>query len=129
MEYKGEAYTVEELTAMLLRVVQRNAKKETGISIDDVVITVPVYFSQAERQAVLDAAKIAGLNVISLINENTAAAVQYSIDRQYNVSETHTACFFNMGATDTSVTVVKYSAYNVKSGTCCLPVVRFESAT
>ncbi|XXQ38963.1 Hsp70 protein [Plasmodiophora brassicae] len=126
MEYKGEAYTVEELTAMLLRVVQRNAKKETGISIDDVVITVPVYFSQAERQAVLDAAKIAGLNVISLINENTAAAVQYSIDRQYNVSETHTACFFNMGATDTSVTVVKYSAYNVKSGLSNQTIGQFE---
>jgi hypoxia up-regulated 1 len=104
-------YSAEELVAMTLQDAIRLASDEAGMPVKDVVLTVPVFFSQKQRQALLDAAEIAGLNVLSLINENTAAAVQFGIDLDYNVNTTKTVIFYNMGASSTQVNLVKYSAY------------------
>lgn len=104
-------YSAEELVAMTLQDAIRLASDEAGMPVKDVVLTVPVFFTQKQRQALLDAAEIAGLNVLSLINENTAAAVQFGIDLDHAANTTKTVIFYNMGASSTQVNCVKYSAY------------------
>lgn len=108
---KEITFAAEELVAMNLAHVKRLAEADLKVPVKDCVLTVPHHFTQVERQAVIDAAELAGLNVLSLINENTAAAVQYGIDRKYNVNETHTAIFYNMGTSSTKVILATYSAY------------------
>ncbi len=79
---------------------------------------MPPFFTQIERQALIDAAELAGLNVLSLVNENTAAAVQYGFDRTYTVDDVnagdngHMVLIYNMGTTSTKVSLVGYGAYN-----------------
>jgi len=106
------SYSVEELVAMILTYARRMAEVENDDKeILDAVITVPEYWSQKERQALLDAASIADLKVLSLINENTAAGVEYGIERSYDVDKVEHFIFFNSGSTSTKVSLMKYSAY------------------
>eukprot|EP01083_Nonionella_stella_P010441 29755_1 len=90
------------------------AEKELGADIKDCVITVPEFWSYKERQALLDASQMAGLNVLGLINENTAAALQYALNRDYQENKTEIVVFYNMGSTSTKVSVVKYLSVTVK---------------
>jgi molecular chaperone HscA len=71
-----------EVSADILRVLKRRAEQTLGVAISDAVITVPAYFDDAQRQATKDAAKLAGLNPLRLLNEPTAAAVAYGLDRK-----------------------------------------------
>lgn len=80
----GKLYAPEEISAMILRKLVDDASSHLGEKIKDVVITVPAYFNDAQRQATKDAGKIAGLNVLRIINEPTAAALAYGVDRQKN---------------------------------------------
>ena len=94
---------------MSLEHIIRIAEVDAQAVIAGAVITVPNYWSQAERQAMLDAADLAGLNVYALLNENTAAALQFGIDRKYDnetVPQTH--LFYNMGATSTKVSIATF---------------------
>lgn len=104
-------FSVEEVVAMSLQHVMKIAETDAESPVKDCVITVPPYFTHRERAALLDAAEIAGLNVMSLLNENTAAAIQYGIDRKFVANETHTVLFYNMGSTSTKVDLAVYSAY------------------
>ena len=70
---------------------------------------------QAEREALIDAAEMAGLNVLSLVEENTAAAVQYGIDRVFE-NDSHIMMVYNMGAESTQVSIFEYTAYRTKVG-------------
>ena len=110
----AKSYSVEEITAMKFRHIKKIAQSYTDGEVSDCVITVPEFWSSKERQALKDAAQIAGLNVYGLINENSAAAVQYGLKRDYQTNKTEYMLFYNMGSTKTSVSIVKYSAYEVK---------------
>ena len=110
-------YSADTLTAMLLEQSARVAKehmKDDNV-VKDFVITVPSFFNQFERQAIIDAAEIAGLRILSLIDENTAAALQYGIDRVF-VNSTHKLLLFNMGAKSTQVALVHYNGKYKKRG-------------
>ena len=76
----GKAYKPQELSAMILRKLRQDAEAFLGTSVTDAVITVPAYFNDMQRQATKDAGRIAGLNVLRIINEPTAAALAYGLD-------------------------------------------------
>ncbi len=76
----GKKYTPQEISAMILRKLKEDAESFVGEKVTDAVITVPAYFSDAQRQATKDAGRIAGLNVLRIINEPTAAALAYGLD-------------------------------------------------
>ena len=78
---EGKDYTPEEISAMVLQKLKADAEKQVGSSITQAVITVPAYFNDAQRQATKDAGKIAGLEVLRIINEPTAAALAYGLDK------------------------------------------------
>ncbi|HEX6496080.1 MAG TPA: Fe-S protein assembly chaperone HscA [Acidobacteriaceae bacterium] len=78
----GQQYTPPELSAYILRQLKRNAERYFGAPVTQAVITVPAYFNDAQRQATKDAGRMAGLEVLRLVNEPTAAALAYGLDRQ-----------------------------------------------
>jgi len=81
VEIDGKKYTPQEISARILGKLKRDAEQYLGESVTDAVITVPAYFNDAERQATKDAGEIAGLNVLRIINEPTAAALAYGLDK------------------------------------------------
>eukprot|EP00455_Lapot_gusevi_P038029 TRINITY_DN4264_c0_g2_i1.p1 TRINITY_DN4264_c0_g2~~TRINITY_DN4264_c0_g2_i1.p1 ORF type:complete len:890 (-),score=423.85 TRINITY_DN4264_c0_g2_i1:69-2738(-) len=119
-------FTVEEVMSMILKHAKTISETAAGIEVKDCVITVPPFFTNKERQALLDAADLAGLNVLGLINENTAAALQYSINYDFDANKTANVVFYNMGASSTKVSLVKYSAYLSKVGKTNKTVGQFE---
>ena len=82
VEIEGEDFTPEQVSAMILSKMKADAEKYLGEAVTDAVITVPAYFNDAQRQATKDAGKIAGLNVKRIVNEPTAAALAYGLDKK-----------------------------------------------
>src|ERR1700722_14880957 len=82
IEVGGQQYTPPEISAYILRQLKRNAERYFGAPVTQAVITVPAYFNDAQRQATKDAGRMAGLEVLRLVNEPTAAALAYGLDRQ-----------------------------------------------
>ena len=81
VDIDGKDYTPEEISAMVLQKMKTDAEKQLGAPVTQAVITVPAYFNDAQRQATKDAGKIAGLEVLRIINEPTAAALAYGLDK------------------------------------------------
>lgn len=103
-----EYLTAEEINAMILDYARNlGVMFDNGQKIVDCVITVPCYFTQHERQAILDAASLIGLNVLSLIDETTAAALQYTVNKEF-VNKTHRVMFYDMGAGSVQVSIAEF---------------------
>ncbi|XP_021769992.1 heat shock 70 kDa protein 17-like [Chenopodium quinoa] len=109
----GEIYSLEEMLAMILSYALDLAEFHSKVAVKDAVITVPPYFGQSERKAVIQAAQLAGVNVLSLINEHSGAALQYGIDKKF-ANDSKYVVFYDMGATSTYAALVYFSAYDTK---------------
>src|SRR3954452_11594997 len=94
VEIDGKNYTPQEISARILGKLKRDAESYLGEDVTDAVITVPAYFNDAERQATKEAGEIAGLNVLRIINEPTAAALAYGLDKG---DKDHTILVFDLG--------------------------------
>jgi molecular chaperone DnaK len=101
-EIAGKQYAPEEISAQVLRKLVDDASKYLGEKVNDAVITVPAYFNDAQRQATKDAGKIAGLNVLRIINEPTAAALAYGLDKKKN----ETILVFDLGGGTFDVSIL-----------------------
>jgi hypoxia up-regulated 1 len=117
-------YTPEELMALILQHVNDMSQAHGGKVIKDCVITVPSSFTQHEKEAVFTAADIADLKVLTLIEENTAAALHYGLDRTFE--EPTNVLYFNMGAGTTQVSIVTYSSYTAKEAGKNKTIGQFE---
>ncbi len=84
LQLGDRTFTPPEISAMVLRQLKQNAEDYFGVAVDKAVITVPAYFNDAQRQATKDAGRIAGLEVLRLVNEPTAAALAYGLDKREN---------------------------------------------
>ena len=112
-EITGKQYAPEEISAQVLRKLADDAAKYLGEKVTDAVITVPAYFNDAQRQATKDAGKIAGLNVLRIINEPTAAALAYGLDKKKN--ETILVFDLGGGTFDVSILDVGDGVFEVNS--------------
>jgi molecular chaperone DnaK len=99
---QGKQYSPEEISAQVLRKLADDAAKYLGEKVTEAVITVPAYFNDAQRQATKDAGKIAGLNVLRIINEPTAAALAYGLDKKKN----ETILVFDLGGGTFDVSIL-----------------------
>ncbi|XP_055866156.1 hypoxia up-regulated protein 1-like isoform X2 [Biomphalaria glabrata] len=111
-------YSVEELLAMILEQAKEYAQNFAEQEIKDAVITVPPFYNQAERRAVLNAAKLVGINVLQLMSDNAAVALNYGVFRRKNFNATmQYYMFYDMGSTSTTATIVGYNVVKTKEGT------------
>jgi molecular chaperone DnaK len=113
VDIDGKLYSPEEISSYILRKLADDAAKYLGEKVKDAVITVPAYFNDAQRQATKDAGQIAGLNVLRIINEPTAAALAYGLDKKKN--ETILVFDLGGGTFDVSILEVGDGVFEVKS--------------
>ena len=111
LDYNGEPKMPEEISSYILKKLTRDASEQLGVEVKDVVITCPAYFGTAERTATKNAGKIAGLNVLEIISEPTAAAIYYGCTRKL---EEKTILVYDLGGGTFDVTVMRISANKIE---------------
>jgi L1 cell adhesion molecule like protein len=131
VEFRGETkeFSPEEIGSMVLTKMKEIAEAFIGEKVTDAVITVPAYFNDSQRQATKDAGVIAGLNVLRIINEPTAAAVAYGLDKQSTKERNILIMDVGGGTTDVSILTIDNSVFEVKAtaGDCHLGGEDFDS--
>ena len=110
-EFGGKIYSAEELSALIIKKLKGDAEKYLGEPVTDAVITVPAYFNDAERTATITAGQLAGLNVLQLINEPTAAALAYGLDK---LDEDQTVFVFDLGGGTFDVTIMRIAEHKIE---------------
>ena len=110
-EFDGKIYSAEELSALIIKKLKADAEKYLKEPVTDAVITVPAYFNDAERTATITAGQLAGLNVLQIINEPTAAALAYGLDK---LDEDQTVFVFDLGGGTFDVTIMKIHAHKIQ---------------
>src|SRR4051794_7979911 len=110
-EFNGKVYSAEELSALILRKLKADAEKYLKEPVTDAVITVPAYFNDAERTATITAGQLAGFNVLQIINEPTAAAVAYGLDK---LDEDQTVFVFDLGGGTFDVTIMRIEGHGIQ---------------
>jgi len=111
LDYNGEPKMPEEISSYILKKLARDASEQLGVEVKDVVITCPAYFGTAERTATKNAGKIAGLNVLEIISEPTAAAIYYGCTRKHDEK---TVLVYDLGGGTFDVTVMRISADKIE---------------
>ena len=113
VEVRGEKYSPSQISAFILQKMKETAESYLGETVTQAVITVPAYFNDAQRQATKDAGKIAGLEVLRIINEPTAAALAYGLDKK----ETRTIAVYDLGGGTFDITILEIDdgLFEVKS--------------
>ena len=106
-EFDGKIFSAEELSALILRKLKADAEKYLKEPVTDAVITVPAYFNDAERTATITAGQLAGFNVLQIVNEPTAAALAYGVDK---LDEDQTVFVFDLGGGTFDVTIMRINA-------------------
>ena len=109
-EFGGKIYSAEELSALILMKLKSDAEKYLKQPVTDAVITVPAYFNDAERTATITAGQVAGLNVLQLVNEPTAAALAYGLDK---LDENQTVFVFDLGGGTFDVTIMRIDGHKI----------------
>jgi len=119
VRYKGEEkqFSPEEISAMILTKMREIAEAFLGQTINNAVVTVPAYFNDSQRQATKDAGVIAGLNVLRMINEPTAAAIAYGLDKKASRRGEHNVLIFDLGGGtfDVSLLAIEEGIFEVKA--------------
>merc|ERR1712012_724407 len=118
VEFKCEkkTFTPEEVSSMVLTKMKETAEQYLGKTVKDAVVTVPAYFNDSQRQATKDAGVIAGLNVLRIINEPTAAAIAYGLDKKKGSSQCNVLIFDLGGGTfDVSILTIEEGIFEVKT--------------
>lgn len=110
-EFYGKVYSAEELSALIIKKLKNDAEKYLGEPVTDAVITVPAYFNDAERTATLHAGQLAGLNVLQILNEPTAAALAYGLDK---LDADQTVFVFDLGGGTFDVTIMRIENRNIR---------------
>jgi len=110
-EFNGRMYSAEELSALILKKLKADAEKYLKEQVTDAVITVPAYFNDAERTATITAGQLAGLNVLQLVNEPTAAALAYGLDK---LDENQTVFVFDLGGGTFDVTIMQIEGHKLE---------------
>jgi molecular chaperone DnaK len=109
-EFGGKVYSAEELSALILKKLKLDTEKYLKQPITDAVITVPAYFNDAERTATITAGQLAGFNVLQIINEPTAAALAYGLDK---LNEDQTVFVFDLGGGTFDVTIMRIQGQHI----------------
>src|ERR1700680_2733650 len=110
-EFGGRLYSAEELSALIVKKLKADAEKYLQAPVTDAVITVPAYFNDAERTATITAGQLAGLNVLQIINEPTAAALAYGLDK---LDEDQTVFVFDLGGGAFDVTIMRIHEHSLE---------------
>src|SRR5215207_5176973 len=110
-DFSGKIYSAEELSALIIKKLKNDAERYLGEQITDAVITVPAYFNDAERTATLHAGQLAGFNVLQVINEPTAAALAYGLDK---LDQDQTVFVFDLGGGTFDVTIMRIENHHIR---------------
>src|SRR5712671_6292640 len=110
-EFSGKVYSAEELSALIIKKLKLDAEKYLKEPVTDAVITVPAYFNDAERTATITAGQLAGFNVLQIVNEPTAAALAYGVDK---LDEDQTVFVFDLGGGTFDVTIMRIKARTIE---------------